>query len=619
MCGIAGYLAKKNRDIDTNLEEIRKSMIEGISYRGVDDAGQYEAESERHNVFLSHSRLAIIDLDSGSQPMSKDGVTIVFNGEIYNYQLLRQQLILEGSSFFTHSDTEVVLELFLKHGPDAFKYLDGMYAFALYETTSEKLYIHRDSFGEKPLYLVNDEAGFYFASDINAIPKRFKQNLNLEAIELYFGLTYIPAPYSIYVDVIKSLPSQLHVISNNSYESKLINKISTKHSGQDIHKLMQKSVDLCLTADVEVGCFLSGGIDSAIVAFHAVKRVRGMKAFTLAFENKNFDELKSAAFMAKRLGMEHKILSAGGKELAEVVDEAVSTFSEPFADPSLIPSYLITRYASGFTKVVLTGDGGDEVFAGYRKYQMVNLNRFYTRLIPRKVHSKLAVLVQKHLTVNKDKRGLKHRIRRFFSSVSYDGYEYLRTICMAFKPNEFTDLFQSPINSSPQTLFRNFVQEDTPTNITECRLLDRRISLEGDMLVKMDRLGMRNQIETRAPFLREFLWDYSIRKRRLLMLLNMKKIFLRLRYVKHLGFRYVFKRKRGFGAPVGDLLRTALKSEMEGFMDAQFVSAQGIFRLSFIRDIWQRHLDGTEDNTYKLWTYYCFQKWYVNYEDSTNY
>lgn len=610
MCGIAGYLNKGSAIYDFGFQPLQREMRTGIEYRGLDGQGSFVERNEFGELFLAHSRLSIIDLDAGAQPMTKNGITIVFNGEIYNYKDLKRELEQLGVIFQTSSDTEVVIEVFRLFGINGFARFDGMYAFALFDAHANKLYIHRDSFGEKPLYYAQTEECFFFASDLKAFPDYLKKSLSQEAMELFFSLTYIPAPHSIYRDIKKCLPSELLVVDclNLGFEKTKIAKLE-KRQGR-LYDLMQYSVDLCLTADVEVACLLSGGIDSAIIAHHASKDKKNLKAFTLAFDNKNFDELQNARSIAQRLKMEHHVLTVGLDEMDSVIDEAISTFSEPFADPSLVPSFLVTRFAGNRVKVVLTGDGGDEIFAGYRKYQMIALNRLYTRFIPKVLHDYLEKLALNGFRVTEDKRGIRFRVRRFFSNVSYEGDEYLQTLCMAFNPIEFDKLFVSSQCSNARSLLGSYTEDGNKLNdISDCRKLDRKLSLEGDMLVKMDRLGMKHQLESRSPFLREFLWNYSLINAHKLMFLNVKKLHLKLKYIKVLGLGYITKKKRGFGAPVGDLLRVNRYKEMLKFTNEEFIKRQGIFKSSYIQEIWSNHVSRKEDNTYKLWTYYCFQKW----------
>ncbi|APG59280.1 asparagine synthase (glutamine-hydrolyzing) [Christiangramia salexigens] len=625
MCGINGILTRKT---ELPVEKVLSRMNERIIHRGPDQDGFFIEKVDQYQIGMAMRRLSIIDLNTGKQPIySDDGrICIVFNGEIYNFKGLKSQLEAEGIKFKTTSDTEVILKLYEKYGTKAFSLLDGMFGFSIYDKNLEKLFIARDFFGEKPLYFYRDSESFYWASELKSIISNldFKPKISRKGLNLYFRLTYIPAPYTIYEGVQKLEPNnyiELDCVSNNysiqkiETQLKAFNKIeSFKEAKKITHDLVNQSVESRSIADVPLGTFLSGGVDSSIVSLAlAQQKENKIDTFSVGFDKKSFDETDKSRTVAKLINSNHHefIISIG--DLKDNIDNILLNFDEPFADSSSLPTYLVANKTRDFVKVALTGDGGDEIFGGYNKYYMGKMNSRYTSLIPESGHNFTTGLLKKVLSTKDDKRGMRFKIKKALTSINYDGDYYFNIISLAFQNKELNTIIK------PNYQFNDIWDYYRPyfnsqiKSLHDFRLADKHISLEGDMLVKVDRTSMLTSLESRAPFLNKDLWSFSnsLPEEYLMKGWN-KKYILKEAFKHYFPEKFLDKSKKGFGVPVGDWLRDYLSSELKSYCDANFLSQQNIFNINEIRELVYKHLSGKEDNTFRVWAFFCFQKWYKN-------
>ena len=623
MCGINGVVSqiKSEKEIATTLTKMNNLII----HRGPDDDGYITKTKNNYSLGMAMRRLSIIDLNSGKQPIFNEDKTIaiVFNGEIYNYKKLRAELIELGVPFKTKSDTEVILQLYIKFGKEAFKKLDGMYAFSIYDSNIDKVFIARDFFGEKPLYYYHNKNEFYWASELKSILKclETKPKISNSGLNLYFKLTYIPAPFTIYEHIYK-LESN-HVITydlkTNSIESSVINTIqheSSELSFNDasikLKELVLESIDSRSVSDVPIGTFLSGGVDSSIVSLGLSKlSPKKIDTFSIGFEKKSFDETDKSKLVANLIGSNHHEFIISEKDIESHISEILLNFDEPFADSSALPSYLVSKKTSDFVKVALTGDGGDEVFGGYNKYYMGNLNNKYTTYIPKFLHGICKPIANVVLSTKDDNRGKRFKAKKFINAIDYNGENYWNIISLGFE-KETSDLLNPGYQATNPF---NYYKEKLPkgSSLHEYREIDRLISLEGDMLVKVDRTSMLNSLECRAPFLNKSLWDFANSLPESFLLKGWsKKHILKEAFKNEFPEGFLQKSKKGFIVPVGDWLRSSLKPELLSYIDTSFLSNQGIFNVSYIKQIVNNHVTGKIDNSYKVWTFYTFQKWYVN-------
>ena len=628
MCGINGII-NNNRKEKELLEKELSKMNQLIFHRGPDDDGFYLETSGPTSVAMAMRRLSIIDLNTGKQPMytTDKNIAIVFNGEIYNYRVLKQQLESAGVTFNTSSDTEVILKLYEQKGVEAFKELDGMFAFSIHDKSKNKVYIARDFFGEKPLYYTKTTTDFIYGSELKSIVSCLpsKPDISKEALNLYFRLTYIPAPYSIYKDVFK-LSSNSYIdfdLNSDTYSVHEIEKqipierkeISFDSAKKEVYNQVMESVESRSVADVSLGTFLSGGVDSSVVT-HCLAEISNDKVetFSIGFERKDYDETDKSQVVAKLVNSNHHEFIVKEEDFKNGIDEILLNFDEPFADSSALPTYLVSKHASNHVKVALTGDGGDEVFGGYNKYYMGKLNNKYTSVVPEFIHKQILNLSYGLLNTKDDNRGKRFRLNRLLKAFDYDGNQYWNIISLAFNDLEKLQLLK-PDNLITNTFteFKERFNQHNPKSLTDFRMVDKNVSLEGDMLVKVDRTSMLNSLECRAPLLNKKLWNLanSLPESYLLKGWN-KKYILKEAFADKFSPGFLDKSKQGFGVPVGDWLRGSLRLELESYVEPKFLESQGIFNGDYISNLVNRHISGKEDKSMQVWCFYTFQKWYLN-------
>ncbi len=624
MCGINGYIAKNNASIATITSVVEK-MNAKILHRGPDEDGFF-IENDKTTIAMAMRRLSIIDLSTGKQPIYTEDQqkVILFNGEIYNFKELKAALIKEGVSFTTKSDTEVVVKLYEKYGVQSFAMLDGMFAFSIYDKTLNKVFIARDFFGEKPLYYTKSEDTFIWSSELKSMMEILpsKPEINVQALNLYFELTYIPAPFSIYQNVHKleannylefdctTFDFSIHEIEQNFQK---IEKQSKKESIKTTHDLVQESVISRSISDVAIGTFLSGGVDSSIVSLclsqHSNSKI---DTFSIGFEKKSFDESDKSRAVTKLINSNHHEFIISEKDLTNNIDEILLNFDEPFADSSSLASYVVANKTKEFVKVALTGDGGDEVFGGYNKYYMGKLNQKYTQIIPKNAHHFISKSIEKLLHTKDDKRGKRFKLNRLLKAISYEGDFYYNIISLGFTEAEVKELLNSDWFYKDCLEYYKSKIGSNNKSITDFRNIDKIISLEGDMLVKVDRTSMLTSLECRAPFLNKEIWNFTNQIPEDYLINGWdKKHILKEAFQQYFPKDFLNKSKKGFGVPVGDWLRENLKSELLWYCEKSFIEKQNIFNFEVVSNMVNNHIQGKIDATFRVWTYFCFQKWYT--------
>lgn len=621
MCGINGYISTK---VD-KVQDVLIQMNQEIIHRGPDDDGFFYNYDKDSHIGMAMRRLSIIDLSSGKQPIysqNKDKV-IVFNGEIYNYLKLRTLLIEKGYHFETNSDTEVVVNLYDCFGTDSFSMLDGMFALSIFDKNSNKLILVRDFFGEKPLYYLDKDSEFIWASELKSIIKILpnKPNIDKKALNLYLQLTYIPAPYTIYENIKKLEPNKYltldcltltYTINEIEHSYK---KYDTKYKPDVIkktHDLVYESVCSRSISEVPIGTFLSGGVDSSIVSLclskHSEKKI---DTFSIGFEKKSYDESDKARQVAKIVNSNHHEFIIGERDLNQNLSEIILNFDEPFADSSALAAYVVSKKAKEFVTVVLTGDGGDEVFGGYNKYYMGDLNERYTNLFPQRLHKKIMQAAEFSLKTSDDNRGLRFKANRLLKAINYDGDFYYNIISLGFTSNELAGLLKSEFIKEDSMSFYKELIGSQNKSLTDFRNIDKHLSLEGDLLVKMDRTSMLNSLECRSPFLNKEIWNFSNQLEHNYLIKGWdKKHILKEAFKIYFPSGFLNVSKKGFGVPVGDWLKSNLKLELLSYIDNSLLKEQSIFNIENIQKLVHNHINGNQDNTFRVWTFFCFQKWY---------
>ncbi|GAA4937548.1 asparagine synthase (glutamine-hydrolyzing) [Algibacter agarivorans] len=628
MCGINGIINKTScseHEITAALTKMNNLII----HRGPDEDGFITTKQDSFSLGMAMRRLSIIDLSTGKQPIYSDDkkIVIVFNGEIYNYRALKLKLEESGTTFKTNSDTEVILKLYQKHGIESFKWLDGMYGFSIFDQHKNKVFIARDFFGEKPLYYTDTNKQFIWASELKSIVDvlDFKPELSKKGVNLFLRLTYIPAPYSIYDNIFKLEANhyiEYDLITNAHKINKICpetlpkeDKVSFEDAKKHVKDLVYESVNSRSISDVPLGTFLSGGVDSSIVSLCLAQSAnKKIETFSIGFKEAKSDETDKSQLVAKMIGSNHHEFKIGEDDLKDNIHEILLNFDEPFSDTAALPTYFVSKKTRDYVKVALTGDGGDEVFGGYNKYYVGKMNTKYTNIVPKPIHNVLLNSSKYLLATKNDNRGKRFKIRKMLKAVNYDGNQYWDIISLANTELELAEILNTShyIND----LFGEYqdtLYSDKAESLTEFRHVDKILSLEGGMLAKVDRTSMQNSLECRAPFLNKKLWDYTnTLPESFLMKGWNKKHILKEAFKDQFPKNFLEKGKMGFGSPTGNWLKSSLKKELESYIDPKFLSSQGIFNLDKIIPLVQNHLNSKRDNTFRVWSFYCFQKWYSN-------
>lgn len=620
MCGIAGIINFEN---DIQVSELEQ-LCDRLVLRGPDAAGYFCLG----NVALGHRRLSIIDLETGDQPMfSNDkSVVLVFNGEIYNFQDLKIELIKEGVEFLTKSDTEVVLQGYITWGIDKLlAKLEGMFAFAIYDKKIGHVFIARDKYGEKPLYYYQKQEKIVFASELKALePVLEDKQIDSDALNLFLSLSYIPAPYTIYKDVKKLL--QGHYMSINlkgdisiSQHYNLLEVAGNQKAYSSfndacahLRSLLFNSVEKRMIADVPLGSFLSGGIDSSIItAIMAKISKEPIKTFSIGFVDKEYDESDRAELIAKHVGSQHTVHYLDYKDVVHLVDDIIDHFDEPFGDSSAIPSFYVAQLARKDVKVVLTGDCADELFGGYEKY----LSGYYTskfNLLPAYVR-KLFTVVVNNIPHTSYTNSMLRRVKKVIANADSSGFDlHYKYMCLGFSDEERGLLLNkqhySDIKNRIERIFNSFTKGG---DIDKGFYTDLNVVLEGDMLVKVDRMCMKNSLEARVPFL-----DSDIVKAAYAMPINYKINGRNKKYILKKAFHDLLPketlsfRKKGFGVPIDYWFNNELSEELNETLGAKNLDKHQLFNNEYIHQLLIEHRSGKSNHKGKLWNLFVFQKWY---------
>jgi asparagine synthase (glutamine-hydrolysing) len=568
MCGIAGFVGAGDAD------DLRR-MAEAMVHRGPDDEGFWH--DGRMGLYLAHRRLAVLDIEGGAQPMwSQDGaVGVVFNGEIYNHAELRRDLEKCGHFFLSdHSDTEVLIHGYRQWGPSFVERLNGMWALALYDRQDNRLLLSRDRFGKKPLYYTASSDLFAFASELTALlqHRHVKKSLSPLSLKKYFAYGYIPEPHSLYERILK-LPSGSNLMIDLStlrlqirkyWQFRIepferIPKNAEEAWGEQIRELLGRAVRRRLVADVPVGVFLSGGIDSSTVTALAAEAQGAdrLKTFSIGFAEKSFDESVAAQRAAALFGTEHSSRRLSMQRAAGLMPVIAARLDEPLGDSSILPTYLLCRETRKRVTVALGGDGGDELFAGYDPFRALRAAAVYARLVPRPVHRGV-LLAASLLPVSHRNISYDFKLKQTLRGLSYPQRLWNPVWMGPLSPAELRDLFDEPVDV--ESVYSEAI--DCWDRCRGAHLVDRTLMfftelyLKNDILVKVDRSSMMHSLEVRSPFLDIELVDFVRRIPHVYKLRggNTKYIFKKA-LAPLLPPEIRNRKKKGFGAPVGEWLR----------------------------------------------------------------
>ena len=625
MCGICGILYfDRERKVE---EAVLKRMCDTLYHRGPDDEGQAISGS----VGLGMRRLSIIDLSTGHQPISnEDGtVQIVFNGEIYNYRTIRQELEKEGHRYKTTSDTESILHGYEMWGEDVCSHLNGMFGFVVWDERKRKLFIARDRIGIKPLYYYQDHEKLVFGSEIKAILQcpGIQKDVDLAALNNYLTFEYIPAPLSIFKKVKKLLPGhwltwQEGRVNIQPYWQLVPEEKSWKEeeAKERLSELVKDAVNLRLVSDVPLGAFLSGGIDSSIVVSQMARLMdRPVKTFSIGFKESSYNELKYARAVADKYGTEHHEFTVEAKAL-ELTEKLIGHLDEPLGDFSIFPTYLVSKMARDYVTVCLSGDGGDELFAGYDTYRAHRFDRKYYHWWPKLVKRGIIEKVAQWLPPTEQKKGPINSFKRFVEGTKLPKSLYHARWMVFLQEWERQQLFSADAlhhigpDEAYASIHRYSREAEGLDDVTRTGYIDAKSYLVDDILVKVDRMSMAASLEARVPYLDHRIVEFAFT---LPPRLKMKgfdtKVFLKETFWDALPKEVQKRDKQGFSIPIKNWIRNDLKEMMLDLLDTKKIGQQGFFNPDFVSQLVDEHLNGTENHSHKLWALMVFEQWHEIY------
>ncbi len=626
MCGISGQLRWETPPDRALVER----MTCALAHRGPDGQGVYVDGP----IALGHRRLAIIDLTTGGdQPMSDAGgrCAIVFNGEIYNYRELRKELASAGASFRSQSDTEVILAAYLHWGPSMLTRLNGMFALALWDCRERSLLIARDRLGKKPLYYrEHPDGGVTFASELKALveDRSWARRINPRALSQYLSLNYTLTADTILDGVTKLPPAHYRVFGRGRATPSVqywdvarcfrtpTSFTTPAAAAEALRPLLDDAVKIRLISDVPLGVLLSGGVDSTTLAASMCQALppREVRSFSMGFEHASYSELADARDTAQALGITHREMTTTA-DAAAMLERIVYHGDEPFADSSLIPTYLLAQFARQHVTVCLAGDGGDEVFAGYETY-LADRFHHWSRWLPRPLFSVAAAVTGAVLPVSFDKVSLDYKVRQFLGARGLSdsrAHYHWRTIFSDAEKAELLhpDVRAAVLQHDPYDEFARFDRELADQDYRSRALyVDLKTWLVDDILVKADRASMAHGLELRTPFL-----DYRVVEFAAALPVEWKLHGLQKKYVLKLSQRgrvpaaVLHRRKQGFNAPVSHWLLASFRSEFEAMMIAEEGGGLPILNRHFVRRLWDEHAAGIRDHGLRLLGLITLQLW----------
>ena len=621
MCGIAGFISKDKDAPKAEREILLDRMCRIIEHRGPDEQGA----TVQGRAALGMRRLAIIDLKCGQQPISTaDGnLTIVFNGEIYNYRELKKELESLGHRFKTNSDTETILLAYQQFGAACLEKLRGMFAFAIWNKREESLFIARDRVGKKPLfYALTEKGNFVFGSELKVLLAHgeIKKEIDFAALDAYLTFGYVPEEFCIFRNVNKLAPAEYLIFKNGKIETekywdfKYEPVTQTKSEAEYIEtlrELIKEAVEVRLISEVPLGAFLSGGVDSStIVGLMSQISQKPVKTFSIGFNEDSFNELKYARLAAKHFNTEHHEFVVT-PDLVETVDELVWHFDEPFADSSALPTFMVSKMARKFVTVVLSGDGGDELFAGYTRY-VGDKKRSGLNKLPRGFRQNLLKPLSEALPHGA--RG-KHYLYnasldaadRYIDSVSH----FNRMRKKAIYSKEFLSDLNGDLGAGEREFQRIAGRVSTGNHTDNLLYLDSKTYLPGDILTKVDRMSMAASLEARVPLLDHKLIDFVMNIPANLKLKGFETKYIFKKAVRGIVPDEILDRpKQGFGVPINEWINAQLRTRIRETLLEKQALERGLFEAKYIETLFDEHEKKRRDHSHALWILFMLELWH---------
>jgi len=634
MCGICGKISLKNETISSDLIF---RMMSSLAHRGPDDEGFFVKNvgtngGSHITVGLGHKRLSIIDISpDGRQPLTNEdeSLWLIFNGEIYNHPTLRQELMARGHRFRSQTDSEVILHLYEEKGIDGLQDFNGMFAFALWDEAKHRLYLCRDRLGIKPMVYFQDGDSLVFASEIQALleDKSIPRELDWQALRLYLAFNYVPAPLTIYQGISKLLPGHYLLWEKGSVSTHQYWDIPSSdqpNSPDDFHQHSQRlrqtledAVKLRMIADVPLGAFLSGGVDSSIiVALMARNSASKVKTFNISYPDLPvYDESSYAREVAKMYNTDHHEIRLNSNEMLEVIPEALSSLGEPFGDSSILPTLMVSRETRKDVTVALAGDGGDELFAGYRLYLGETIYKYYEYLPQWFRRYGLESWIP-HLPDSRNIKWLEYarRIKKFIRGARGDLIHRLFLWREVFSNQLITALMNGdpkPHESESGESWLRALDRWSGDDLNRLLYVEVKDSLSCDMLTKVDLMSMKEALEVRVPLLDHRVVELAFQMPGSMKLRGLKRKYILLETFKDLLPPSLLHRpKQGFEVPISAWLKKDLNHMLEEYLSPQLLKDQGIFNPEVVDGLKREHKQNRRDTSWLLWNLIVFQNWY---------
>ena len=632
MCGITGWAnLDSHAPPPDGARDLLHAMCERMIHRGPDSEGLFVTTG----AALGMRRLAIIDLVTGEQPAFNEdkSVVVILNGEIYNYRELRSMLEKRGHAFRSASDTEVLPHLYEEFGDAMVRELNGMFAFALWDSRRRRLLIARDRFGEKPLYWGVFDNTLLFASEPKVLLAHpaVKPALNLNALRQYLSFDYVPAPLSIYEGINKLPTAHKLTLENGRVNVERYWQLSYKtaepipseyEAAEQLRDLLADAVRMRLVSDVPLGVLLSGGVDSSTVAALAVRASsEAVKTFSISFAESSFDESAYARGVAKFLGTDHHEERLSANLAANLVSEIGSWMDEPFSDPSLVPTYLLSRFTRKHVTVALGGDGGDELFAGYPMYAGLRWAEIYKR-VPRLLQTGIIEPLVRLLPVKTKNLSFDYKAVRFITGARYDTVARHHIWFGSFTPDEQMQLLTpEALAASNGDIYADAraIADECNNNdlVTQMQSVDTQLYLAEDILTKVDRASMAVSLEVRAPFLDPRVAQFAASLPCNYKLRGLKTKYILKKAVHDMLPPFVTRRgKKGFGVPVAEWLKVKLRPLARDLLSPERVRRAGVFNPEFVARLQDEHERGVANHRKLLWTLLMFELWHESFDET---
>ena len=630
MCGIVGFIDFSSQ----STEHLLLDLTNTLSHRGPDGSGAKLFKQDNTAIGLGHRRLSILELSElGKQPMQFDNYWITFNGEIYNFLEIKTELVELGHAFISHSDTEVILHAYQEWKEKALHKFIGMFAFCIFNQQNNEFFIARDRTGIKPLFYSFQDQLFIFGSELKALSKhpQFNKKINQNAVAAFMQFGNIPQPHCIYQNTYKlkaghfitfSLKDDLSKIKQTCYWNvyEHYNKpkltINYNEAKEQTHTLLKNAFELRMIADVPVGIFLSGGYDSACVAaILQNKRTEKLKTFTIGVPDIGLNEAPFAKNVAQHLGTEHFEYNCTEKEATELIDQLPHYFDEPFADSSALPTMLVSLMAKKEVTVALSADGGDEIFAGYNRYDFISKYQTKLQRIPgviRKTGASIMDIVPSNaLPVLKHKYNFHNRYEKLKGLLRNPSNENIMlSVSEQFTQNQLKQLFTHSISSLDTAYTSKLLNKDA-SSLSYMMAIDYETYLPDDILQKVDRATMFASLEGREPFLDHRIIEFAAQ------LPDDYKYYKgeKKRIIKDIVHEYIPKEimdrpKMGFAIPIANWMHTSLKELVESHLSQEKIERQGIFNWTFVHRLKSNFYTGKKELDTKIWYLLMFQMWY---------